>query len=77
MHIDNFIEKYDIKQIYTSISLIDFRKYKHFDNYSNNELNTIFFGVYRKEDIKNIINHKGNAWILWYDNDCNPNYKQS
>ena len=31
-------------------------------------------GVYRPEEVDSVSNHKGEKYILWMGNDCNPNY---
>lgn len=72
MDIIKFITDNNISQIYISKSLYNF-KLNH--NIKSNTKNTLFYGIYYKEDIDYIKKHKGEKWILWDLNDCNPNYK--
>lgn len=75
MHIQDYIIENNIKQVYISPSLTNFDSCHYFPKkYIDEKLNTIFFGVYRREDIIAILKHTGNIWIFWFDNDCNPNY---
>jgi len=73
--LNNLINDNKISQINVSKSLINHRSI-FFPNskYKNLTENTLFWGVYNKEDILLIKKHKGMRWIYWHDNDCNPNY---
>ena len=63
-----------IKQIKTSKSLIKFEKrvkevYK-LQDYSNNTLPTLLFGLYNPKDFEVLDNHKGQKFILWGGSDA-------
>ena len=70
--IKQFILNNNITQIYNSKGTQTGPK--GYPKYKSNKENTLFWGMYRKEDIKLCLNHKGKRWIYWHDNDCNPNY---
>jgi GR25 family glycosyltransferase involved in LPS biosynthesis len=78
MLLKQYILSKNIKQIYLSPSLAE-HKYtvlKNLNvNYNNKNAPTLFYGLYRNIDIETIEKHEGSIYILWYDNDCNPNYK--
>lgn len=79
MDLIEYIESNQIKQINISSSLKDhesaFFGNINFNKYINNYDNTLFWGMYNKEDIDKVISHNGNKWVYWYDNDCSPYYK--
>jgi hypothetical protein len=35
---------------------------------------TLFWAMYKVEDIELCLKHKGKKFVYWHDNDCNPNY---
>ena len=84
MNIIDYLNYNNISQVYISPALDDFKKFFISKNVTNIKLyndtvdinlDTLFFGVYRDIDIANIRKHKiGKIYILWYDNDCNPQY---
>ena len=79
MHeLELYLKKNNIKQIYLSDAILE-HKNSLLCNikiiYDNVNDPTLFYGMYRESDINTLINHKGDAYILWHDNDCNPNYK--
>ena len=51
INLDELINKYDIKSVHVSQSLEDFSRIFQIQKYSINfnKLNTLFFGVYRKD----------------------------
>ena len=64
-----------INQIHISDRLLCYKKsiYKKFNfkeitDYNNNE-DMIFFGLYDKDDLKKINNHKGNKYLIWDGDD--------
>ncbi len=61
------------EQAYISSSLIHFKnrfmsKYQLKDYYDNTK-DAIFFGIYKKEDIQLVINHKAHKYIIWGGSD--------
>ena len=65
----DLIKQNNILQVHVSKSIID-HKLLYFSNYFyyNNNINTLFWGVYNEEDVKLIISHKGSKLIYWHDN---------
>ena len=49
---------------------------KNYPKYKNRRVNTLFWGMYRIEDIKLCIGHYGKKWVYWHYNDCNPKYEE-
>ena len=70
--IQDFIKKYNIKQIYESSSINSLNLDMKYENLYEN---TIFYGVYTEKDIGTILNHRGKKWILWAGQDANIKYK--
>ena len=75
---EEYIEHNNIKQIYVSESLKHFKdkilKNYNLREYDNINESSLFFGVYDKNDIKNINNHNGIKYIMFENNDVD-NYK--
>ena len=71
MDINKFIIDNEITQIYISKSLYNFPSNHNIKSINEN---TLFYGIYYREDIEFIRKHRGKKWILWDLNDCNPNY---
>lgn len=73
-----YLERNNIKQIHLSKALLE-HKNSILRNvkvaYDNIYDPTLFYGMYRDNDIEAITNHKGVCYILWHDNDCNPEHK--
>ena len=76
INIIDFIKIHDIKQVYISNSLNN-HKYIFPNNfkYKQRNLPTLFYGIYREEEINFIAKHTGDLYIYWHDNDCNPDYR--
>lgn len=72
INIKNIIENNKITQVHNSKGTCTGPN--GFPEYKYNNCNTLFWGMYRDEDVKLCINHMGNKWIYWHDNDCNPEY---
>ena len=70
---NHFLITNNIKQLYVSKSLSTFSRYKsiHFlSDYKFLNLPVLIFGVYDKEDIDIVANHKGNIFIMYGGTDC-------
>jgi glycosyltransferase involved in cell wall biosynthesis len=75
INIIDFIKIHDIKQIFISKSLNNHNNiFKNKHKYKQISASTLFYGVYREQEINFINKHKGDIYIYWHDNDCNPNY---
>jgi len=73
---ENIIKDNNIKQVLISESLKDDIPYLNKNLYYKSiDHSTLFIGIYRDEDIDRIYNHLGDKYILWFGNDCNPEYK--
>lgn len=70
---NNILERYEIKQVYIGSSINHLSKYFN-KSYKNCCESTLFMGLYDKNDIKILTSHKGDKYIFWFDNECNPNY---
>ena len=74
----DFIKFYKITKVHISSALNSkFDKYDNLQIYDcKNDINepTLFYGVYRPNDILLIKNHKGPKFVYWDDNDANINY---
>jgi len=70
-----FLQNYKITQVYIHDSLNKMKKYFTNFPYKNLNDNTLFIGLFKKNDITKLEIHKGKKFILWLDNDCNPYYK--
>lgn len=59
-------------QIYTSKSLegLDFQSKYNLSNYTNKHKDLYIFGMYRNEDYQTLVNHKGNATVIWQGMDA-------
>lgn len=68
-----------IKQAYVSESVADFpfREKFNLGSYSNINEPSIFFGMYRNEDIIAVKKHKGMKVIYWCGHDCLDNSMES
>ena len=75
---NDFINFFKITKVHISSALyLNFEKYDNLQNYDDkNDINepTLFYGVYRPNDIILIKNHKGPKFVYWDDNDANINY---
>merc|ERR1712216_859573 len=70
---EKFLNEYKIKQLHVSSCLHnDYRLFQNINisKYENNNENTLFFGVYSKDDYDIITNHKGKKVIFWAGNDA-------
>ena len=74
MNIKTFMFKNNITQIHNSQGTKSGPK--GFYKYKSKINNTLFWGMYTKDDIQLCLNHKGKRWIYWHYNDCNPEYKR-
>ena len=67
--IKNVLEKYDIKQLIISPSINHFKnrflEFYNLSEYSNENENTLYFGVYGCEDIENIKKIKNKKYIIF------------
>ena len=86
MRIDNFLIENNVRQIYISKSISSLKKifdyisdnieFKFtYDEYHDENENILFFGLYKEYEVDLCMNHKGNIWVLWYENDCSPLHK--
>jgi hypothetical protein len=77
--LDDIIKNENITQIHISRALNNHKKtifsFIEYEEYNNTNENTIFWGVYDRKDLNNILNHNSKCWILWFKDDCNPNYE--
>ena len=68
------IAQNNIKQYFLSKSLkINLPNFK--SNYTDINETTIFIGIFNKEELDLLDKHKGDIYILWLGNDCNPDYE--
>ena len=68
----DIIKKNNINQFYNSTGTCTGPKENI--GYKSKTANTLFWGMYRIEDINLCLDHEGKGWIYWHYNDCNPNY---
>ena len=67
------LSQYQIPQYFISFSLKD--KFSNFNNvYYDLYSPTLFIGIFNELEIKLINEHKGDIYIIWFGNDCNPKY---
>lgn len=81
-NLELFIQKNKIKFIYISKALEHFKSrisnkfnLEIYDSLTDKFENTIFFGLYNKDDFLKITNHMGVKYLMWGGTDSNPNYK--
>lgn len=64
----------EIKQLYISKALEHLKKRVvkklHLNDYESKEKNTLFFGIYNKNDLNVLNNHKGNKYLMFGGSDC-------
>ena len=69
---------FDVKQVYISKSIdhLQDRFLLKFDlkKYNNNKKPALFFGIYNKEDIDKLDNHKGDIYIIWGGTDIDLDF---
>lgn len=76
---EKFLKYNNIKQLYLSSSLNinnTILKDVNMSTYSSNKENTLFFGMYNKNDYEMVESHKGKKWILWGGNDADISNKE-
>ena len=68
---------FNIKQIYVSKSLNIFKdnmqKYLIINDYYDNTLPCLFFGLYNSDDLFKLSGHKGNRYVIWGGSDVDKN----
>ncbi len=79
---NEIIEKYGIKKLSISKALGHFEerflnKYylEKYDDKTDLNESTIFFGVYDQNDFKKILDHNGMKFLVWGGTDCDDRYK--
>jgi len=70
---NNLVLSNKIEQIHNSSGTVSGPK--DFPKYNSVNKTTLFWGMYKDEDFKKCIYHKGTKIIYWHYNDCNPNYR--
>lgn len=69
-----FIKRYNLEQIKISDVIKNKETYSkklYLPKYSDNKKNTLFIGVYNKNDYKKVFEHLGKKVIIWGGNDAN------
>jgi len=72
----DLIKIYKIDQCHISKPLTVYKYiYSKIQNYNDKFKPLLIIGVFKEEDIEIIYGHKSDIYIYWYENECNPNYK--
>ena len=76
LSLPNLINKHNIQQIYISAG-ID-KNTKNIANSLNQKIYNLnepvlFVGLYNFTDFQKLSSYKGDVYVLWHNNDCNPN----